>query len=184
MTFQAYLDTIREKTGMGPADFRAIAEQRGYLQPGVKTGVITGWLKDDYGLGPGHAMAIVATFTERVSDEERLDKQLSGARAHWRGAFDSLLASVREFGEVALDPTDTYVSLTKPNAKGAAKFAIVAFTADRMDVGIKLKGVEATERFAPAGSWNSMVTHRVRVSTPTEIDSALLDWLRNAYERA
>jgi len=65
MTFQAYLDTIEQKTGKGPGEFRALAAQKGFtkagtLAPGVKAGAIVDWLKQDFGLGQGHAMAIVA----------------------------------------------------------------------------------------------------------------------------
>jgi len=67
MSFQAYLDTIKTKTGKGPDDFRRIAEQKGFLQndelnPAVKAGDIVNWLKDDFQLGHGHAMAIYALF--------------------------------------------------------------------------------------------------------------------------
>lgn len=182
MTFQAYLDTVLAKTGLGPKEFRALADERGYLEPGVKTGIIIAWLKQDFDLGPGHAMAIVSTFKERPSDDARLEKQLSGTKAHWKATYESLLEKVSAFGEVGVAPTDTYVSLTKLKGKLAAKFAIVAFTADRLDIGIKLKGVAASERFEAAGSWNAMVTHRTRITEPAQVDAELFDWLRRAYE--
>lgn len=67
MSFQAYLDNIQKKTGKSPGDFRQIAEQRGFLQngelkPSVKAGDIVQWLKSDFELGHGHAMAIYALF--------------------------------------------------------------------------------------------------------------------------
>jgi len=67
MSFQAYLDNIKAKTGNGPDDFKRIAEQKGYLQngqvkAGIKAGDIVSWLKKDFGLGHGHAMAIYALF--------------------------------------------------------------------------------------------------------------------------
>jgi len=67
MSFQAYLDNIKTKTGKGPEDFRQMAEQKGFLQngelrPTVKAGDIVQWLKDDFQLGHGHAMAIYALF--------------------------------------------------------------------------------------------------------------------------
>lgn len=184
MTFQAYLDTIRAKTGLGPKEFRELAEARGFLQPGVKTGTITAWLKEDFDLGPGHAMAIVATFKEQPTDDARLEKQFAGAKGAWRPTFDALLASVREFGTVDTAPTDTYISLVKPTARGAAKFAVVALTADRMDVGIKLKSADAEGRFEASGSWNAMVTHRVRVTDAAQVDAELLSWLHRAYDAA
>jgi hypothetical protein len=87
-------------------------------------------------------------------------------------------------GPLNLAPTNTYIGLTKPTHKGPAKFAIVAVTGDRLDVGIKLKGADPTDRFAASGSWNSMVTHRVRLTEPDVIDDELVDWLRRAYAAA
>jgi hypothetical protein len=183
MTFQAYLDTIKKKTGLGPEDFRELAEKRGLLEPGVRVSAITSWLKEEFDLGPGHSMAIVATFKEQPADEVRMSKQFAGAKAAWLPVFDSLVESLRGLGAVELAPTDTYISLVKPGAR-PAKFGIVALTSDRMDVGIKLKAAEATGRFEVAGSWNSMVTHRVRITEPAQVDAELLDWLRRAYEAA
>lgn len=59
MSFQAYLDNIEEKTGLTPNEFIAIAKEKGYNSPTTKAGVIIDWLKTDYDLGRGHAMAIV-----------------------------------------------------------------------------------------------------------------------------
>jgi len=59
MSFQAYLDTIEDKTGLLPRQLVDIGLERGYDDPSVKAGVIVEWLKDDYGLGRGHAMALV-----------------------------------------------------------------------------------------------------------------------------
>ena len=68
MSFQAYLDTIKAKTGKGPEDFQAMADGRGLsengrLKPGVKAGQVTDWIKADFGLGHGHAMAIYALLS-------------------------------------------------------------------------------------------------------------------------
>jgi hypothetical protein len=47
-----------------------------------------------------------------------------------------------------------------------------------MDIGIKLKGAAPTERFEAARTWNNMVTHRVRISDPHQIDAQALAWLK------
>ena len=62
MSFQAYIDNIKTKTGKTPADFKKLAEKKGLLKPGIKAGEIVKWLKEDFDLGHGHAMAIYATF--------------------------------------------------------------------------------------------------------------------------
>jgi hypothetical protein len=65
MSFQAYLDNIQAKTGKTPDDFRRLAAKKGFtekgkIRAGVKAGEIVAWLKEEFGLGHGHAMAIVA----------------------------------------------------------------------------------------------------------------------------
>jgi len=67
MSFQAYLDNIQAKTGKSPRDFKKLAEKKGFLKSGklkpeVKAGEIVDWLKKDFKLGHGHAMAIYALF--------------------------------------------------------------------------------------------------------------------------
>lgn len=62
MSFQAYIDNIKSKTGKTPKDFKKLAEKKGLLKPDVMAMQIVGWLKKDHGLGHGHAMAIYATF--------------------------------------------------------------------------------------------------------------------------
>lgn len=59
MSFQAYLDNIEEKTGKTPRQFIEMAAEKGLDDPSVKAGTIVDWLKADYGLGRGHAMALV-----------------------------------------------------------------------------------------------------------------------------
>lgn len=65
MSFQAYLDNIQAKTGKSPDDFKALAESKGFTENGkiksdVKATQITDWLKQEFELGHGHAMAIYA----------------------------------------------------------------------------------------------------------------------------
>jgi hypothetical protein len=62
MSFQAYIDNIKAKTGLSPEDFKKVAKEKGLLEPGVKAMQIVAWLKKDFGLGHGHAMAIYTTF--------------------------------------------------------------------------------------------------------------------------
>ena len=63
MSFQAYIDNIKIKTGKTPDDFKNLAEEKGFiiegkLNPNTKATEITNWLKEEFELGHGHAMAI------------------------------------------------------------------------------------------------------------------------------
>jgi hypothetical protein len=58
MSFQAYLDNIEQKTGKTPNELLAIAKEKGF-DSDTKAGEIVDWLKQDFDLGRGHAMALV-----------------------------------------------------------------------------------------------------------------------------
>ena len=63
MSFQAYLDNIEDKTGRTPRQLVDEATAKGF-GPGTKAGEIVAWLAEDYGLGRGHAMALVHVITK------------------------------------------------------------------------------------------------------------------------
>jgi len=184
MSFQAYLDNIRKKTGKTPDDFRKLAEKKGLLKGGVKAAEIVSWLKKDFDLGHGHAMAIYTVFKGSKERREPLESRIlahfSGSKAKWKPMFDSLMKKLSAFGDdVSVSPTDTYLSILRGNRK----MAIVQVTAGRMDIGIKLKGVPPDKQFEAAGSWNAMMTHRVRIKDGESVDGDVMSWLRSAYEQ-
>lgn len=69
VSFQAYIDNIKAKTGKTPKDFRDLAKKKGFIKPNgeiaVKATEVFNWLKLEFDLGRGHAMAIYHTFKER-----------------------------------------------------------------------------------------------------------------------
>ncbi len=65
MSFQAYLDNIEKKTGKRPEDFYALAKKKELLGPDFTATQLKAWLKEDFDLGGGHAMAIWAVFKEK-----------------------------------------------------------------------------------------------------------------------
>lgn len=83
MSFQAYLDNIEDKTGITPREFVEEAKKRGYDDPSTKAGVILEWLKEDYGLGRGHGMALVHVIKNGAKIS---DKHVGTAGAHRDGS--------------------------------------------------------------------------------------------------
>ena len=180
--FQSYLDNIKAKTGLTPADFRRLAEEKGLTEASE----VVAWLKKDYGLGYGHAGAIWHLIGHaddiKASPQDRLARLFAGKKAVWRKPYDALAAKIAKFGpDVEISSNMTYINVVR---KGK-KFAILQpSAAGRFDIGIKLKGAKPTRRLEAAGSWNAMVTHRVRISDSKQIDKEVLAWLKQAYEAA
>jgi hypothetical protein len=182
MSFQAYLDTVKTQTGKSPEDFRLLAAQKGIQ----KHGELVDWLKSEYSLGHGHANAIAHTIEHygetKISEEDAIAAHFTGGKSRWREAGEALIAQLSRFGpDVNIAPGKTYINLQR----GAKKFGILQVSAaERIDIGIKLKSLTPDARLEAAGAWNSMVTQRVRISDPQQIDAQLLDWLKQAYEAA
>ncbi len=86
MSFQAYLDNIEEKTGKTPRAIVELAKARGYDNPATKAGVIIDWLKADFGLGRGHALALVHV----IKNGEKIDAKWVGSDSVHRDPSDTL----------------------------------------------------------------------------------------------
>lgn len=182
MSFQAYIDNIKAKTGKTPEDFIKLAAKNQLK----KHGAIVAWLKSNFALGHGHATAmagvVLKTESPKISQEDKLAALFPGKKAAWREPCDKLVAQIREFGpDATIAAGGTYISLLRHSKK----FGIIQpSAADRLDIGIKLKGEYPIGRFEAAGAWNAMVTHRVAIYDPKQINAEVLSWLRNAYGAA
>jgi hypothetical protein len=141
-------------------------------------------LKEKHGLTHGYANLIALGALDSDSHmaentDALVEAQYAGAKEALRPIYDRLLSAIKVFGkDVEVSPKKAYVSIRR-----GKQFAIVQpSTATRVDVGINLKGTKPTERLEVSGSFNSMVTHRVRVATLDDVDKELLAWLKKAYE--
>ena len=88
---------------------------------------------------------------------------------------------MNKFGsDVEISPKKAYVSLRR-----SKQFAIIQpSTKTRVDLGINLKGVEPEGRLEKSGSFNSMVTHRMKITDKKEVNAELKKWLKEAYKNA
>ena len=86
MSFEAYLDNIEDKTGLTPREFIALAKERGFDDPSAKAAVIIDWLKKDYDLGRGHAMALVHV----IKKGPKIDARHVGSSGSHRDESDTL----------------------------------------------------------------------------------------------
>lgn len=178
---EAMVQNLAEKTGKTLAQWLRIAAKSKL----VKHGEIVKFLKSEHDLTHGYANLIAhktlksdAGSASNVDD--LVDQQYAGSKADLRPIYEKLFKTVTKFGDIDVAPKKAYVSL-----RHAKQFAILQpSTATRLDVGIKLKGVEPAGRLEASGSFNSMVTHRVRVESLKEVDKQLVGWLKQAYDAA
>jgi predicted transport protein len=172
---------LPEKTGRSLEEWKALLGESGL----AKHGEMVSLLKKEHGVTHGFANLIVHEFRGGVvsnpaPDADLVEAQYDG-KERIRPLYDRIMKEVAGFGsDVEVAPKKAYVSLRRKT-----QFALLQpSTKTRLDVGIKLKGVDPTERLEASGSFNSMVTHRVRVSESAHVDDELVAWLRQAYEGA
>lgn len=180
---QSMINSLKEKTGHALDEWLKIVKKSG-LQ---KHGEILAMLKKDHGLTHGYANLIALQALKSTSaaagqkEGDPVAAQYADAKAALRPIYDKLAAAVSKFGsDVDFSPKKAYVSLRRKKQFGI----IQPSTATRVDVGLNLKGVPAQGRLEPSGSFNEMVTHRVRVESVKDVDKELLGWLHQAYEQA
>ncbi len=85
MSFQAYLDNIEKKTGQTPAEIIASAKATGF-DTEAKASETATWLKEEYGLGHGHAMALVHV----IKNGTKLESKHVGSSGTHRDESDEL----------------------------------------------------------------------------------------------
>ncbi|HEV2598601.1 DUF4287 domain-containing protein [Sphingopyxis sp.] len=179
--FEKMGETLKARTGKGLDEWVAAARATGI------TGhmALVNHLKSEHGLGHGYANMIVhaanASSSLSQDDDALVDAAFDGAKAHWRPLYDRLIATVQGFGgDVELAPKKGYVSLRRKK-----QFALLQpSTKDRFDIGLALKGEEPAGKLELAGSWNAMVSHRLRIAADAEAGDDVAGWLRAAYDRA
>jgi hypothetical protein len=150
-----------------------------------KHGEIVALLKTKHEMGHGYANMVaqktLAGDAAEPGGDDLVAAQYAGAKAALRPIYDALIAAITQFGsDVVVSPKKAYVSLRR-----SKQFAIFQpSTATRVDVGINLKGMPAGGRLEASGSFNSMVSHRVRVEAKAGVDKELIGWLKQAYNAA
>lgn len=178
---QSMIANLPQKTGNSLDQWLKLLRSHG-LQAHKE---IMGYLKTEHGMTHGYANLVSQMARKPVAADEDSDRliaaQYGGAKEGLRPIYEKLAAAVHEFGaDVELSPKKAYVSLRRRK-----QFALIQpSTRTRVDVGVNFKGRDATPRLEPSGSFNAMVSHRVRVSDASEVNPELIQWLREAYEEA
>jgi len=138
---------------------------------------VVAMLKQRYGMTHGAAHRVSLVARNRTAPPAAGDKVL---QPPLQDVYARLLQKVGALGDdIEQAPKKGYVSLRRRK-----QFAMLQPGAKWINLGLVLAGHRPTKRLEPAGTWNALFTHRVRVATPAEIDGELDSWLREAYDAA
>jgi predicted transport protein len=177
---QTMIDNMPEKTGKSLPEWLKIVGK----QPLEKHGQIVSFLKKDHGVTHGFANLIAHSHLSKGAEpaaDDLVGAQYKGPKADLKPIYDAVIAMVGKFGkDVEIAPKKTYVSLRRKK-----QFALIQpSTRDRVDIGINLKGEPAKGRLEKSGSFNAMVSHRVKLGSKSDVNAELKGWLKKAYDAA
>jgi len=175
------MKSIEEKYGNPFQEWVDIVKSSGL----EKHGEMMKLLKSEYGFTHGFANLVVhkarESHTGPPKTSDLIDAQYGKGKEGLRLIYNALVKEIMKFGkDVELAPKKTYVSLRRTKQFGL----IQPSTKTRLDIGINNKGKDTTDRLEASGSFNAMVSHRVRIIDTNQVDTELIKWLKEAYEKA
>ena len=136
-------------------------------------------LKTEHGFT--HGFANFVALKARKADAGSHDENELLGKEDLKPIYFKLKQQIDGLGaDVTITPKKDSVSFIRKRQFVLIKPA----TKTRIDLGLKLKGVDVTNRLENSGPFGSMCTHRVRITSLEEVDDELMDWIKDAYERS
>ena len=178
---ETQLKNIESSSGIKLDQWATIIKNSGFS----KHGELVNFIKKEYQLGHGNANTLVHYVNKSHSgfgNEDELITQQYEGKDEWKKMYDQIIAEIKNFGnDVEVSPKKAYVSVRRKK-----QFAILQpSTKTRFDIGLNLKNLPAAATgLDPAGSWNTMCTHRIKIEKQADLNSAVIQWLREAYDQA
>ena len=172
---QTMIENMPEKTGKTLDEWAQILDKKNF----EKHSMAEKFLKTEHGVTHRFANTIVTLSKENNNPPENLvSSQYSGKEA-LKPIYDMLLCVIKSFGEdIVISPKKGSVSLIRKQ-----QFALIKpATKARIDLGLKLKGVEVQGRLEGSGPFGTMCTHRIQLNCLADVDSEVDHWLSKAYE--
>jgi hypothetical protein len=182
---QTQLQNIQTRTGKTLDELFAHIRESGL----TRHGQILQLLKQDLGMGHGDANALAGAYLMAgeqgggpagdTSPDDALNAIYAGPKADMRPIHEKLMAAVATLGPFEVAPKKGYVSLRRKK-----QFATVGpTTRTRVDVGLNMKGVPATDRLTELAA-GGMCQYRVSLTEAREVDEELMAWVEQAYASA
>jgi len=180
---KSMIANMPEKTGKSLEEWVVVARAHMKALGTEKHGEIMKHLKGDHGMTHGFANLVALTARDAIAKpaDDLVGAQYAGAKAELKPIYEAVITYVKTLGnDVEIAPKKSYVSLRRNKQFGLVQPS----TKTRVDLGINLKGTAPTTKLETSGSFNAMVSHRVRLSETGDVDEDVKVWLKAAYEAA
>jgi len=142
------------------------------------------YLKSEHGFTYGYAnfVALKAKKSDAGSldDQDLLNNQYKG-KENLKPIYDKLISEIDTFGtDITKTPKKDSVSVIRKR-----QFALIKpATKTRIDLGLKIKDKPIEGRLENSGPFGTMCTHRVQLTSVSDVDGELISWLREAYSES
>lgn len=174
---QTMIANMPEKTGKSLEEWKSILKKKAF----VKHSEGVNFLKKEHNVTHGFANTIVTlSKEENQAPVDLVEAQYKG-KEELLPIYEKLLESIKSFGtDITITPKKGSVSIIRKRQFVLVKPA----TKTRIDLGVKLKDKPTTDRLENSGPFGTMCTHRVQLTSTSEIDAELVNWMKEAYEKA
>ncbi|MDO6713119.1 DUF5655 domain-containing protein [Aliiglaciecola sp. 2_MG-2023] len=177
---QTMRNNVEQKTGKGMNSWFEIITKGQY----EKHGQIVKMLKTEFAVTHGFANLIAHDYLNRnatsSNETDLIETQYSGSKQHLKIIYSTIIKALDSLSEMQIAPKKSYISLRRNK-----QFALIQpSTKTRVDLGLNLKNVEPQGRLEASGSFNSMVSHRIKITDINQVDEELIDWLKMAYQQS
>lgn len=172
---ETMIENIPVKTGKKLDEWIQILDKKNF----EKHSMAVNFLKTEHGVTHGFANTIVTLSKEKTNPPEDLVSSQYSGKESLKPIYEMLLSEIKNFGEdIVITPKKGSVSLIRKN-----QFALIKpATKTRIDLGLKLKGVEVQGRLECSGPFGTMCTHRIQLNNISDVDKEVIAWLSKAYE--
>lgn len=176
-TRNLYARLLKEGTGQDAASWRRRVEMEGFDdEKGLRA-----WLAKRGVAGYAQDFLVMERFGYPKYMTATADELIEGQyadRPHLRPILEVIIEAADRFSGVAIQARKTYVSLVSPRRTFAR---VQPTTKERLDLGLRLAGVKPAGRLQASRIHETMKV-QIGLTSPEEIDSEVLNWLKRAYQ--
>ena len=170
---------IKRETGADIAEWNARIRHRG----ASNAADLKAWLNEQGVTGYPAMLLGYETFGYpdylQASAQDLIEGQYRD-RPAIRPIYEAIVARLPEVGEVELQTRKTYVALIGPRRTFAS---IQPTTKTRIDIGLRFDDATQAKGLEPAKSiGQSSMTHKLALSSESDVNHETVGWLRRAYE--